>query len=252
MRDSLHQGFMLPVEDFFAPNIVGYMLVGLNAEGYASDLNTDAVAMFLKSRQSADGQWAYSVADIRPPLCSDYIGQTAVAMRALQLYAPHADEGGYGQSIELAAEWLARAQPKNNDDRGWRVLGLAWSGKNNAARQQAMRELLALQRADGGWSDIDSMESSAYATGKALYALQIAGLPASDAAYERAIQYLLNTQLEDGSWYVKSRAMAFQPYFDAGFPHAYDQWISAAGTSWATMALSQASPARTTVASRKR
>jgi squalene cyclase len=115
-----------------------------------------------------------------------------------------------------------------------------------------MQGLLAVQRADGGWSDLDSMESSAYATGKALYALQIAGLSATDAAYERAVQFLLSTQLEDGSWHVRTRAMAFQPHFDAGFPHGFDQWISAAGTSWATMALSQASPARTTVASRER
>jgi hypothetical protein len=85
--------------------------------------------------------------------------------------------------------------------------------------------------------------------------LQTAGLPASDAAYERAVRYLLSTQQEDGSWYVKTRAMAFQPYFDAGFPHDFDQWISAAGTSWATMALSlaaPASPARTALASRER
>ena len=29
-----------------------------------------------------------------------------------------------------------------------------------------------------------------------------------------------------------------QPYFDSGFPYGQDQWISAAGTAWATMALS--------------
>jgi hypothetical protein len=79
--------------------------------------------------------------------------------------------------------------------------------------------------------------------------LQIAGLPASDAAYKRAVQFLLNTQQEDGSWYTKTRAMAFQPYFGAGFPHAYDQWISAAGSAWSTMALSQALPPRTAAAS---
>ena len=77
----------------------------------------------------------------------------------------------------------------------------------------------------------------------ALVALQTAGLSVSDAAYERGVRFLLNTQQEDGSWYVRTRAMAFQPYFDAGFPHGFDQWISAAGTSWATMALSLASPA---------
>jgi N-acyl-D-amino-acid deacylase len=39
--------------------------------------------------------------------------------------------------------------------------------------------------------------------------------------------------------------MTFQPYFDSGFPHGFDQWISAAGTSWATLALSLAAPAHT-------
>ena len=144
---------------------------------------------------------------------------------------------------------MAKAKPRNNTDLNWRLLGLTWAGKDKDATQKAMRELLAAQRADGGWSDLDSMESGAYATGKSLVALQTAGLSVSDAAYERGVRFLLKTQQEDGSWYVKSRAMAFQPYFDAGFPHGFDQWISAAGTNWATMALSLASPARTTLAS---
>ena len=50
------------------------------------------------------------------------------------------------------------------------------------------KELLVKQKPDGGWSDLDSMESGAYATGKALYALQIAGLPAADPAYDRAVK----------------------------------------------------------------
>jgi ankyrin repeat protein len=252
LRDYMHQGFFIPVEDVFGPFLMGYILVGLDAEHYKPDLNTDAVAMYLKSHQAVDGQWPYPVADSRPPICSEYIGQTALSMRALQLYAPKTDKPAYDRSIQLAAAWMATARPKNNDDRGWRVLGLAWAGKDKDATQKAMRELLAAQRADGGWSDLDSMESSAYATGKALFALQTAGLSASDAAYERAVRFLLNTQQEDGSWYVKTRAMAFQPYFDAGFPHGFDQWISAAGSSWATLALSVASQTRTTVASRGR
>ena len=56
-------------------------------------------------------------------------------------------------------------------------------------------------------------------------------------AYRQGIQYLLNTQLEDGSWYVRSRSIPFQPYFESGFPHGHDQWISAAATNWAAMAL---------------
>ena len=68
-------------------------------------------------------------------------------------------------------------------------------------------------------------------------AMRIAGVPAADAAFKRGVEYLLRTQQEDGSWYVKSRAMTFQPYFESGFPHGRDQFISAAATSWAAIAL---------------
>jgi hypothetical protein len=37
---------------------------------------------------------------------------------------------------------------------------------------------------------------------------------------------------------VKTRSIWIQPYFDSGFPYDQDQWISAAGTAWASMALS--------------
>jgi hypothetical protein len=43
--------------------------------------------------------------------------------------------------------------------------------------------------------------------------------------------------LDDGTWHVRSRAIGFQPYFETGFPHRRDQFISAAATAWAVMAL---------------
>jgi N-acyl-D-amino-acid deacylase len=133
-------------------------------------------------------------------------------------------------------------RPRNNDDRAWRLLGLAWAGNDKDSTRKGIRELLATQRSDGGWADLDTTESTPYATGRALVALHTAGMSASEAAYERGIRFLLNTQLEDGSWYVKTRALAFQPYFDAEFPHGFDQWISAAGSGWATIALALSSP----------
>jgi hypothetical protein len=54
------------------------------------------------------------------------------------------------------------------------------------------------------------------------------------------VRFLLGTQLEDGSWYVRTRAIPVQPYFDSEFPHGQDQFISAAATNWATMALALA------------
>jgi ankyrin repeat protein len=240
-RDILQQGFFAPVGDVFGPSVLSYILIGLDAEGHKPDLNTDAVAIYLKSRQMPAGNWEYGTGDPRPPLCHGYIAQTALSMRALQLYAPKMDKAVYEKSIQLAASWLAKAEPKTDEDRSWRLFGLAWAAKDKAATQKALRELLGLQRSDGGWSDMPSMQSSAYPTGKALVALQAAGLSVSDPAYQRGVQFLLNTQQEDGSWYVESRAAGFQPYFDNGFPYGVHQWISAAGTSWATMALTLAS-----------
>jgi hypothetical protein len=60
----------------------------------------------------------------------------------------------------------------------------------------------------------------------------------SHPVYAKGVKYLLNTQAADGSWHVKSRSIWVQPYFESGFPYGTDQWISAAGTSWAAMALS--------------
>jgi ankyrin repeat protein len=242
-RDKLHQGYYAAaVGDFFADFIVGYQLLGLDAQSYQPDLNTDAAAMFIHSRQKANGEWPYPHADMRPPLCLDYIAQTALCMRALQVYAPKPLKATYEKSVRLAASWLAKAHSFNNEDRSWRLTGLAWAGTDRAATQRALHELLAAQRPDGGWSDLPSMSSSPYATGRSLVALQVGGLPVSDPAYQRGIHWLLSTQQEDGSWYARTRALGFQPYFDAGFPHGYDQWMSAAGTSWAAMALALALP----------
>jgi hypothetical protein len=55
------------------------------------------------------------------------------------------------------------------------------------------------------------------------------------------VAFLLRTQFADGSWYVRSRAPKFQPYFQSGFPFNHDQWISSIGTSLAVMALAPAS-----------
>jgi hypothetical protein len=118
------------------------------------------------------------------------------------------------------------------------LLGLRWAGARAAAIRELARLLAAMQRADGGWAQRPGFESDAYATGQTLYALhEAAGMPASDPVFRRGLDFLLRTQYEDGSWYVRSRAVKFQPYFDSGFPHEHDQWISAAGTAWAAAAL---------------
>lgn len=215
---------------------VSYLLVGLAAENHTPDLATDAWARYLKIRQLADGRWADP--SHRPPLEASEFQSTATSLRALQVYAPQARRSEYDKAIERAAHWLKQARPKSNEDRTFQLLGLAWAGANADVPKDLLRELLAEQQSDGGWSQHASLKSDAYATGQALTALREAGaLAVTDAAYKRGVEFLLSTQLEDGSWYVRSRSIPFQPYFESDFPHGHDQWISAAATNWATMAL---------------
>ena len=126
------------------------------------------------------------------------------------------------------------------------ILGLSWTQSDRALIERQARKLLAKQQPGGGWSQLDTPDADAYATGQALVALYTSGvLSPTDPAYSHGVDYLLRTQLGDGSWLVISRSFPFQPYKESGFPHGKDQWISAAGTSWASMALSLAATSST-------
>jgi len=119
------------------------------------------------------------------------------------------------------------------------LLGLAWSDARPEVLRNAARGVLAEQHPDGGWGQLPGLESDAYATGQAMVALKVSGaVKSSDRAWQRATGFLLRTQLEDGSWLVRSRSFPVQPYKESGFPHGKHQWISASGTSWAAWALS--------------
>ena len=56
------------------------------------------------------------------------------------------------------------------------------------------------------------------------------------------VDFLLGSQYEDGSWLVETRSHPHRrlPYFETGFPHGDSQFISCAGTAWATWALALA------------
>jgi Squalene-hopene cyclase C-terminal domain len=166
---------------------------------------------------------------------------TALSIYALQHYGREEEKDDTAKAVALARAWLETAQPSTTQDRSFWLMGLAWSGGGGASIAKAVKELVAAQRADGGWSQLPTMGSDAYATGEALYALNAAGrMSSGDPVYRKGIGYLLRTQAADGSWHVKSRSIWLQPYFETGFPYAHDQWISAAGTAWAAMALSLA------------
>jgi len=121
-----------------------------------------------------------------------------------------------------------------------KLMGLVWAHAPASEIASQTRRLQELQRADGGWGQTPLMGTDAYATGQALQALRVGGVTPAAATYQRGVAYLLNTQRQDGSWFVESRGFGFQPYREYGFPHGRSQFISAAATSWAVMALAPA------------
>lgn len=231
-REKMLQGVGIPGDATTA----GYALLGLAADKYPADKNTDALVHYLLGKQASDGRWL--PVSYRPPIEYSDFTTTAITARVIQLYAPKGRANEIADRVARAREWLIKAKPVTNEERAYRLLGLVWSHATNPEVEQAIESLLAQQRPDGGWSQIATLSSDAYATGQALFALNQAGRFATNhEAYQRGVNYLLKTQLGDGSWFVQTRAIGFQRYFESGFPHGKSQFISAAGTSWATLAL---------------
>ena len=70
------------------------------------------------------------------------------------------------------------------------LLGLLWAKAEPKLRGTRVRELLALQRPDGGWAQTPSFQSDAYATGQVLYTLRQLDMPTAGAALQRGTAYL--------------------------------------------------------------
>ena len=213
-----------------------YQLWALWANKYESNKLIGMLVKNLMQRQIYDGSWVSP--NPRPPLEYYAFSATALMVSALQYYSPPSLRPEVDKRIERARAWMVKTVPENNEERIFQILGLKWANGDKIFITQQAKKLLATQREDGGWSQLPTLESDSYATGQALYALYESGLlKTDDPSFQRGISFLLKTQDKDGSWKVKSRSIPFVPFVENGFPHEKDQFISAAGTNWATMAL---------------
>ena len=231
-------GFLQRMKVGGSSHRLGYLLWGLSAAGYPADEVTDATFIELSGLQLNNGSW---VSDAhRPPTEYSPVTATAVAIRAIDAYSPPGHAERTKQRITLATQWLQQVDAFANAEKAFRLLGLRWGGGSEETIAEATATLLSDQHPNGGWSQLPSMPPDAYATGLTLYALSAGGrISPRDDAYRNGVEFLVNTSQEDGSWHVPSRSFAIQPYFESGFPYEHDQWISAAATGWACMALMQ-------------
>ncbi len=216
---------------------VAWQLFDLGMNHEAKTPYTDAIVRYIKAMQLPEGRWL-TTEGRRPPMNAGDFQAAALSIYSLKQYGPAAEKASTDAAIAKAVAWLESAKPANTQDRAFHLLGLAWGNGSPSVIKDSARALAALQRPDGGWNQLPGLESDAYATGEVLYALNAAArFAVSDPVYQRGIDYLTRTQAADGSWHVVTRSIWLQPYFESGFPYGRDQFISTAGTAWATMAL---------------
>jgi hypothetical protein len=229
------------VEAGGTPDSLVYATVVMAAQEIAPTRATDMFVRYLAAKQRAAGNWR-GIGATRAPMQDGDFSRTAMSLRTLKYYATPARRSEYDARVARAAQWLAEQTPLTTEDRVMQLLGLHWANAHASTREKRLRELVQLQRADGGWAQTPHLASDAYATGQVLYTLREIGAAGFASELQRASTFLLRTQRDDGTWYEKSRAMKIQPYFESGFPYGHDQWISQAATAWATIGLASAVP----------
>ncbi|MEX2216049.1 MAG: prenyltransferase/squalene oxidase repeat-containing protein [Phycisphaeraceae bacterium] len=223
----------------------GYALVTLQLGGWKADETTAAVTHYLLLRNADLEHWRAN--SQRPPSEGGNFTTTYVALRGLTAFRTAEQQEPFIKRRDQVRSWLIKTPAKDNEDRVFRLLGLKLAEADVKEIEAAAAQLKSKQRDDGGWAQLDKGEpesatgSDAYATGSALVALhQAGGLDTSDAIYQRGLRYLLKTQQADGTWHVATRSKPIQKYFETGFPHGKDQFISSAATGWAATALTLA------------
>ncbi len=207
---------------------------------WAADPHPDAAAreglkLFLKtieSEQTEDGSWA-SWPETRPPMD----GHSNESMTALATFAllPAATSGD--EAVKTACgkgvDWLT-ATKTDDDPRSIAMRLVIWQRLGRPAEEwePLVRRIEGGQNADGGWSQTKEMESDAWATGQALWALAQAGVKSDDPAIEHGREFLVKTQHADGSWPMTSRPM--KPG-GSGAKNLIP--ITGAGSAWGVMGL---------------
>lgn len=219
----------------------GYALLTLEFGGRAADATTAAVVEYLLRWQQDWDYWKPQ--SIRPPSEASLFTMNFVGLRALHRFGTEEQKERIAQRTARVRAWMRKTPAQDTEDRAFRLWALHAAEAAPEELRGAAQDLLKTQREDGGWSQLPDLASDAYATGTALVALHQTGmLAATDAAYQRGLAWLLAAQRADGSWLVKTRSTPIQAYYESGYPHGDDQFISITAAGWATTALALALP----------
>jgi len=227
---------------------VGYGLWAYDLVGQKAEETSEAMTEFLLLNQKDDGRWQLS--SNRPPLEQSNALTTVMSAYSMQQYATDAQRKRVDAAVKKARKWLSDAKLESQEDHNARLWAAHLFG-DGAGLIEAREKVIARQRDDGGWGQKADMASDGYATGQTLWMLLETGLPSDNKMVRRAVQRTLTTQLDDGSYYVKSRSKPIQKFFDNGDPHGTEQFNSIAATCWSVAALARSLDAKAVAAEKK-
>jgi hypothetical protein len=190
-------------------------------------------------KQQSDGSWEFFATLRRPPINESQTTDAAWIIMALDAATGSDKPETQRVALKKALAYLANAKRSDAlQDNVFELLLATRAGKSRTDLRFIIDELYARQRTDGGWSQIETMPSDAFATGQVLYVLSLAGQTFERPEIKRAVNFLVATQKPDGSWPMTSRSTP-----DGSPGGAKDLApITCAASSWATLALARIAP----------
>ena len=214
-----------------------YFALALAADPHPDAVSQEGMKLFVKtmtSDQTENGSWA-AWPDTRPPFFgnSDEI-MTVLAALALMPAAAAGDESAK-VARDKGIQWLTETTT-DDDPQSIAMRLVLWQRLGRPAEEwePMAQRIQSRQNADGGWSQTQDMASDAWATGQALYALAHAGIKPDHPAVQRAHDFLIKTQRDDGSWPMTSRPVKpGGPGSNSLIP------ITGAGSAWAVLGLAR-------------
>jgi hypothetical protein len=219
------------------PDTVGHALLALDVGRIPPNDRTEAMLRYLLDYGKENGHWKVAIENREPAEASNFT-TNYLAVRAANRFGTAELKEGIAARRKGVEAWFAKAKAEDTEDQVFRLFLGSELGIPSKRRERFVRRLLDEQLAGGGWAQKAGMKPDAYATASVLVALNKAGgMSAEQERWKKGVEYLLKTQQPDGSWHVASRAKPVQEYFESGFPHGKDQFISAFATGWATKAL---------------
>ncbi len=172
------------------------------------------------TRQQTDGAWKWLKCSWPPFEHDDYYGAVLAAVGVGAAPEAYAATEQAKAGLEKLRGYFRKTPAPTLHHRAW----LLWASVkvdglvSTAEREQSIKDLLKVQRSDGGWSlpslgdwkGHDGREnnkeapSDGYGTGLVVFVLRQAGVPAEREELRRGVGWLKANQRESGRWFTQS------------------------------------------------